>query len=169
VIRNAAVSDFPAILAFNAESEHFLSPMDADRLSRLHSQAAYHRVAEVGPNVAAFLLAFREGADYESPNYRWFVSRYDSFLYIDRVVVSAAHREKGLGTALYLDLFAFAAAHQIASVTCEFYISPLNETSKRFHARFGFREVGTRWVGSGRKQVSLQESKRAVGAAACAG
>jgi predicted GNAT superfamily acetyltransferase len=69
--------------------------MDAEHLAHLHGQAAYHRVTEVGPSVAAVLLAFREGADYDSPNYRWFAKRYDSFLYIDRVVVSASHRRRG--------------------------------------------------------------------------
>src|SRR5438045_4014878 len=118
MIRDTVTSDFQAILALNAESEHFLSPMDADRLSLLHSHAVYHRVAEIGSKVAGFLLAFREGADYDSPNYRWFSNRYDSFLYIDRVVVSALYREKGLGSSLYQDLFAFAAQQEIATVTC---------------------------------------------------
>ena len=169
MIRDATVSDFAVILSLNAGSEHFLSPMDADRLAHLHSQAAYHRVAETGSHIAAFLLGFREGADYDSPNYRWFGKRYDSFLYIDRIVVSASYREKGLGTALYQDLFAFAARHEIVSVTCEFDIEPPNETSRRFHAKFGFREVGTQWLGGGRKQVSLQEATRRVGVGACAG
>ena len=70
--RDATPDDFPAILALNAESVHFLSPLDAPRLQRLHAQAAYHRIVTAGGGVAAFLLAFREGADYDSPNYRWF-------------------------------------------------------------------------------------------------
>ena len=156
MIRDAAISDFSAILALNMESEHFLSPMDAPRLSHLHREAAYHRVLEAGSAVAAFLLAFREGADYDSPNYRWFAKRYDSFLYIDRIVVSASQQGNRLGTALYEDFFAFARRAGIATVTCEFYVKPANEISWRFHAGFGFREVGTQWLGGGKKQVSLQ-------------
>lgn len=158
MIRDAARSDFPAILALNAESERFLSPLSLPRLEHLHRQAAYHRVAELGSAVVAFLLAFREGADYDSPNYLWFSGRYDTFLYIDRVVVAVPEQGKGLGAALYDDLFAFARNNGIAVVTCEFDIHPPNEVSRRFHARYGFREVGTQWVAGGKKRVSLQEA-----------
>jgi predicted GNAT superfamily acetyltransferase len=57
---------------------------------------------------------------------------------------------------LYDDLFAFAREQGIAAVTCEFDIDPPNEASQRFHARYGFREVGTQRVAGGKKQVSLQ-------------
>lgn len=155
-IRPAGVDDFAAILALNAESVQFLSPLAAPRLQHLHAQAAYHRVVEVDGVVSAFLLAFRERADYDSPNYRWFAQRYAQFLYIDRVVVSAAQQGRGFGALLYEDLFAFARASDIRQVTCEFDLAPPNPNSARFHARFGFREVGTQWLGGGKKQVSLQ-------------
>jgi predicted GNAT superfamily acetyltransferase len=158
MIRDAALADFSAILALNAESERFLSPMDAPRLQHLHRQAAYHRVLEVGSTVAAFLLAFREGADYDSLNYGWFAERYDCFLYIDRIVVSASQQGNRLGAALYEDCFAFARRAGVATVTCEFDVHPPNEISRRFHARFGFREVGTQWVAGGKKRVSLQKA-----------
>lgn len=74
MIRDAQDNDLATVVALNAESERFLSPMDASRLARLHAQAAYHRV--------------------HSPNYRWFAERDSYFLYIDRVVVSARHRGK---------------------------------------------------------------------------
>lgn len=155
-IRAAVAGDFATILALNAESVQFLSPLDAARLQHLHTQAAYHRVIDLGGSVAAFLLAFREGADYDSPNYRWFAQRYPEFLYIDRVVVSATQQGRGLGALLYADLFAFARANHVAQVTCEFDVDPPNPASAAFHARFGFREVGTQWLGGGKKQVSLQ-------------
>ena len=157
MIRDAEIKDFPAVLALNEESERFLSPMVATRLSQLHERAAYHRVVEVDATITAFLLAFREGTDYDSPNYRWFSERYESFLYIDRVVVSVLQQGRRFGAALYDDLFKFAKRFAITTVTCEFDIHPINEASKRFHSKFGFREVGTQWVANGKKQVSLQE------------
>ena len=157
MIRDAEIKDFPEVLALNEESEHFLSPMDATRLSQLHERAAYHRVVEVDATITAFLLAFREGIDYDNPNYRWFSERYEAFLYIDRVVVSVLHQGRRLGSALYDDLFKFAKRYNIATVTCEYDIHPINEASKRFHTKFGFREVGTHWVANGKKQVSLQK------------
>lgn len=160
VIRDAATADYPAILALNARYVDLLSPLDATRLARLDAQAAYHRVVEdaghVAGHVAAFLLAFREGADYDSPNYLWFAARYPRFLYVDRVVVDGAAQGRGLGARLYRDLFAFAAGHGIDTIACEYYSKPRNAASARFHAGFGFREVGTQWLPDVRKQVSLQ-------------
>lgn len=155
-IRDAAPNDFPAILALNAASVHFLSPLDAGKLQQLHSQAAYHRVVELQGRVAAFLLAFREGAQYDSPNYLWFTLHYPAFLYIDRVVVDPAARGLGLGIQLYDDILAFASRACVARLTCEFDLDPPNPVSAKFHRRYAFREVGRQWLGAGRKQVSLQ-------------
>ena len=155
-IRDTVARDFPAILALNAESVHFTSPMDAARLAHLHAQAAHHRVAEVDGKVLAFLLALREGAPYDSPNYRWFEREFDRFLYIDRIVVGAGARGLGLGIQLYADLFAFAARSGTTHVTCEYDLEPPNPVSEQFHRRHGFREVGRQWLGGGKKQDSLQ-------------
>jgi predicted GNAT superfamily acetyltransferase len=161
VIRDARETDFEQILALNAESVHFLSPLDATRLTHLHRQAAYHRVVEHDGTIGAFLLAFREGADYDSPNYRWFVGEYPCFLYIDRIVVSSTTRGAGFGIQLYDDVIAFADASECDWLTCEFDLDPPNPVSAKFHQRFGFREVGRQWIGDGKKQVSLQA--RALG------
>jgi len=155
-LRDAAPADFPRVLALNEESVRYLSPLDAARLARLHAASAYHRVIEDDGRVVAFLLALREGADYDSVNYRWFAARHARFLYIDRVVVDAACQGRGLGPRLYDDLFAFARATAAARVTCEFDVDPPNEASRRFHARYGFAEVGTQAVAGGSKSVSLQ-------------
>jgi uncharacterized protein len=156
MIRAANASDHAAILALNAESVHFLSPLDEARLRHLDRQAAYHRVVEIDGQVVAFLLALREGADYDSVNYRWFADRFEHFLYVDRVVVSEARQGQRLGAALYDDLFAFARSQNIGRITCEFDIDPPNEASRKFHARYGFQEVGTQSAAGGNKRVSLQ-------------
>lgn len=156
MIRAAEARDHAAILALNAESVHFLSPMDAARLERLAAQAAWHRVVERDGEVVAFLLALREGADYDSPNYRWFAARYPQFLYVDRIVVAMAQQGRRLGDALYADLFDFARASAVPRITLEFDIEPPNEGSRKFHARHGFVEVGRQSLDGGRKQVSLQ-------------
>jgi predicted GNAT superfamily acetyltransferase len=156
-VRDTVDADAPAILALNLESEAVLSPMDAARYAHLRSQAAYARVVEDDGAVVAFLLAFREGADYDSVNYLWFDAAFDAFLYVDRVVVARSHQGRGLGPLLYDDLFAFARAAGLPRVTCEFDIEPPNEASRRFHARYGFAEVGTQALPGG-KRVSLQSA-----------
>ena len=156
VLRDAIDADTPAILALNLESEAMLSPMDAGRYAALRAEAAYARVLEEDGEVVAFLLAFRERAAYDSPNYRWFDARYDRFLYVDRVVVAASHHGRKLGRRLYDDLFAFARTTDAPCVTCEFDIEPLNLASQRFHASFGFEEVGVQRLPG--KVVSLQRA-----------
>lgn len=159
MIRDASPADFETILALNVESEHFLSPMPAPRLVFLHGEASYHRV--VLPNdgrVEAFLLAFREGTRYDSPNYLWFVERYPSFLYVDRVVVAGTAQGRGLGSILYDDLFTYARRIGVPRVVCEFDVEPPNEASRRFHAKYGSREVGRQAVAGGTKVVSMQEA-----------
>jgi predicted GNAT superfamily acetyltransferase len=158
VIRDAQPSDFGAILQLNAGSEHFLSPLDEAKLARLHGAAALHWVVEDAGVAQAFLLALREGVDYDSVNYRWFAARYPSFLYIDRVVVAPGLRGKGWGRQLYTDLFVHARLAGIRNVVCEFDLEPPNPASQRFHQAFGFTEVGRQRAGPAHKLVSLQRA-----------
>ena len=156
VIRPATPADFPAILALNAASVAVLAPMDHALLEELHAQAHYHRVIEENGAVLAFLLVFREGVRYDSPNYLWFSAHYPRFLYIDRIVVSASARGRGLGPALYADLIAVARNSGVDLLCCEYDLEPPNPGSARFHAGFGFHEVGKQRVAGGKKSVSLQ-------------
>jgi predicted GNAT superfamily acetyltransferase len=155
-IRPLVAADFGAVLALNEESVHFLSPLSLRRLAHLHEQAALPVAVEWSGHVVGFLLAFREGADYDSVNYQWFSRRYDHFLYIDRVVVSSQTRSGGVGRNLYEHAFIYAARTGASLVTCEFDVQPLNLVSERFHAKFGFREVGRHVVADANKIVSLQ-------------
>jgi predicted GNAT superfamily acetyltransferase len=154
--RTANPDDFDTVLALNLESERFLSPLTRERLGWLHQAADLHQVLEVEGDVVAFVLALREGASYDSVNYRWFVERYQRFLYIDRVVVAAAQHGRGYGRVLYELAFARALETSVPVVTCEYDIEPHNLASERFHQKFGFAEVGRQSVAGGRKQVSLQ-------------
>lgn len=154
--RDATAADFPAILALNEAFVSVLSPLDVERLARLHVQAALHRVIEHDGRVEAFLLALREGADYDSPNYRWFAQRHARFLYVDRIVVAGNTQARGAGNRLYRDLHALALRDDVPLITCEFDIEPPNPASARFHARLGFREVGRQQLDGGRKTVSLR-------------
>ena len=156
VIRTMRASDYDAVLRLNEESVQVLSPMSAHHLAELHANSALHMIFGARERVSAFLLAFREHAFYDSVNYLWFAQRFKRFLYIDRVVVSAASRGQGIGTALYRHAFAHAADSAVPLMACEFDLEPPNPASQRFHLMFGFHEVGRQVVGSGKKTVSLQ-------------
>lgn len=69
LIRDITVGDYPEILKMNEASEHYLSPLNYQRLEVLHQQSKYHKVIELEGTLAAFVLAFDRDADYDSPNY----------------------------------------------------------------------------------------------------
>ena len=139
-----------ALLALNNAHAVELSWLDPERLARLLKSAFYAR--RLG-DLAAFLLAFDESADYDSPNYLWFRRRYPHFVYIDRVAVDRAMRKQGLAHLLYRDLFRHAtqAGHRI--VVCEVNSEPPNPASDAFHAALGFSEVGRATIHQGAKSV----------------
>ncbi len=155
-LRPAVSGDFSAILVLNEESVHFLSPLTSQRLIALDGEAERHLVLERDRNVIAFLLAFRDGAAYDSPNYQWFARRYPRFLYVDRIVVSGSAQGAGAGRLLYDHVFAHARDIGAPIIACEYDVDPPNVASARFHAGFGFREVGRQTVAAGTKTVSLQ-------------
>lgn len=155
-LRNILESDFHAILKLNAAEVQQTSHMDLSQLQSLIGMSAYSKVATVEGQVAAFLIALTDGAPYDSDNYIWFTSRIPHFLYVDRIVVDSQFSGRGIGSKLYNDLFAFARAQGIGTITCEYNIAPPNPASRAFHSKFGFKEVGTQWVADGTKQVSLQ-------------
>lgn len=161
-LRPATADDFPAILDLNAEFVRFLSPLWAEKLQTLHAAAELSHVIEQDGRVMAFLIAFREGAKYDSVNYQWFCQRYPRFLYVDRIVVSARLRTAGAGSMLYQHVFAHAAANALPVVACEFDVEPPNPGSARFHAKFGFAEVGQQRVGPSQKLVSMQVAKTLI-------
>jgi len=155
-IRDAVANDYETICALNLAEVQHTSPMDAARLATLANLSCYFKVACVDGTVSAFILAMSSGASYENDNFSWFARRYARFIYVDRVVVSAASRGLRLGSLLYEDLFLYARNNAIPLVTCEYNVIPPNEGSRLFHDRFGFEEQGTQWVADGTKRVSLQ-------------
>jgi predicted GNAT superfamily acetyltransferase len=163
MLRDATPADFSAILALNEAFVDVLSPLDGERLARLHAQAALHRVIERDGRIEAFVLVFRENANYDSPNYRWFDERHARFLYVDRIVVAGGTQSRGAGSQLYRDVHALALHEAVPLIACEFDIEPPNPASARFHAKLGFREVGRQRLYGGKKTVSLQALDVAAG------
>lgn len=155
-IRDARAEDYPAVVKLNEAVVEQTSPMVLERLNQLVTLTSYFRVAVTVDRLVAFLLAMREGVPYQNDNYSWFTSRYDRFLYVDRVVVASEFQGCGIGTKLYRNLFSYAMQEEVPVITCEINAVPPNEVSAAFHARLGFSEVGSQWICEGRKKVSMQ-------------
>ena len=127
-----------------------LSWLDPERFDRLVAEAfAAMRIGEG----EALLLAFDQDADYDSPNFLWFRSRFDRFVYVDRVVVASRARGRGHARRLYRRLFDRAARAGHERIVCEVNSDPPNPGSDAFHAALGFEAVGAAAIHGGAKTV----------------
>lgn len=160
-LTEAAAADLPAILAINAANVPHVGAVDAAKLARLHGEAFALRVARAGEVVVGFVLVMVESADYESPNFRWFVARHPRFVYVDRIAVAEGFRGLGVGRRLYGDVEALVRrrgagdGEHVAWLTCEVNLAPPNPGSMAFHERLGFVGVGERWDEGGATGVRM--------------
>ncbi|MEM7529575.1 MAG: GNAT family N-acetyltransferase [Pseudomonadota bacterium] len=138
------------LLALNTRHQQETSFLSPEAWQTLVAEAF---LAIATPDGHAFMIAFAPGADYQSPNYRWFGERYDRFAYVDRVVVGEAARGRGLARALYAELGDAARAAGLERIVCEVNRVPPNPGSDAFHARLGFEEVGRGALEGGAKTV----------------
>jgi len=139
-----------AVLALNNAHARELSWLAPERLQHLAAHAfAARRIGALD----AFLLAFDQDAPYDSPNFLWFRARFPRFVYVDRIVVAASARGRGLARTLYRDVFDQAARAGHARVVCEVNSRPPNPESDAFHAALGFVEVGRASVHDDSKDV----------------
>ena len=138
------------LLALNNAHAQELSWLEPDRLRHLVREAFYAR--RIG-DLDAFLIAFEQDADYDSPNFLWFRERYPRFVYVDRIVTAASARGRGLAQRLYLELFEQASRAGHERMVCEINLSPSNPGSDAFHAALGFSEVGSAAIHGGAKTV----------------
>ena len=159
LIRDVTEADFDSILELNDAVEHQTSPMVLEKLKSLDRMSCYHKVVVKDGLITAFLLAMPEGAPYQSDNYSWFSSRFEQFVYVDRIVVDSRFAGNRIGSMLYEDLFAFAQSKGVDDITCEYNIKPLNIISRAFHEKFGFKQIGTQWNANRSKLVSMQVAK----------
>ena len=138
-----------AALALNNAHAVELSRLEFGRFAELVGRAFLaSRIGSV-----AFLLAFDQDADYDSPNFLWFRERLARFVYIDRIVVAPAARGRGHARRLYGDLFERARRGGHDQVVCEVNVAPPNPSSDAFHSALGFHEVGAGAIHGGSKTV----------------
>ena len=138
------------LLQLNNQYAEELSFKTAQEFSALLAVASFVRAEAQG---LALLVAMHDKASYDNANFAWFKNRYDSFMYIDRVVVSEAARGKGLARLLYAALENEARLTGRQRLVCEVNATPANAASDAFHTVLGFVPVGERQVDGAKKIV----------------
>lgn len=149
-------ADLADVLTLNNEHAAELSWLEAPKLAHMIGEAFF--AGRIGSR-DAFLIAFDETADYDSPNFQWFRERHPRFAYIDRVCVAPHARGRGHARRLYEALFAAAKASGRPLVTLEINAEPPNPGSEAFHAALGFIEVGSAVIHGGTKPVRYYEKR----------
>ncbi len=131
--------DLETLRALNNAQGRDLPFADQARFKHLVGQAFF---AATMNGTEAFILAFDQDADYDSPHFLWFKAHFPRFIYIDRVVTEPAARGQGHAGRLYDELFKRARAAGHTRAVCEINGDPPNPASAGFHAKFRFQQVG---------------------------
>ena len=127
------------LLALNNEHAAELSYQTGEQFAALLASAS---VVLAEPQGLALLVGFHDHCTYDNPNFRWLKNHFARFVYIDRVVVSAAARGRGLAKQLYSVLQQRARLDQRERLVCEINSVPPNPNSDAFHQNLGFLPVG---------------------------
>ena len=153
---DAAPEDLEAVAELNNAAVPAVNALSAAEVAAIAAMGAL-RIVRSGDEISGLVMTVTEGQPYASMNYRWFSGRFDSFLYVDRIVVAPAARGLGVGRALYRDTFARAAALGRPRVCAEVNVEPPNPVSMAFHAATGFNVLLDRFNEEAGKTVRMME------------
>ena len=157
-IKSATKSDMDFILNLNQNNIPAVSIMSKDLFLKFLNISDYFKIIKCDDESVGFLIALFPNKLYDSINYQWFNNHYNSFIYVDRIVVSNSNQNKGIGSYFYNDI-KYKYINKASHLACEVNIKPLNQQSINFHKKFGFKEVGQQQSEKNKKFVSLQVFK----------
>jgi len=150
--------DLDALVAVNDAAYPAVPITPAAELAELIGMSSIVVVVDDGA-AAGFVLGMPPGLAYQSENYLFFAARSrelgTGFVYVDRIVLAAHLRGRGLGPKLYEAVFAEARRAGADEVLCEVNVEPPNPGSLAFHSRLGFVEVGRQSTKGGANVVAL--------------
>lgn len=151
------MSAMAQILNLNNQAVPHVNELSLESLSGLRDQCCQFLVAlpsDAADSVAGFLILMDENSSYRSPNYQYFAKNYDSFVYVDRIVVSEEFRGGGLGSTFYQSVIEDHTG-QKQVLCCEVNSRPPNPQSLKFHHQIGFETVARQETEGGTKEVQL--------------
>ena len=149
----ATHSDLEFVLSLNQRSLNAVSGLDLKKINRFLKVSSYFKIFLIENTPVGFLIGLLPGKDYQSENYIWLNNRYESFIYVDRVIIDPEYRSQGLGSLFYEDLLT-SFRNKVGSILCEVNIKPFNKQSINFHKKYGFKIIGKQDTENGTKRVS---------------
>ena len=151
MIRTLRTTDLELIHKWNQSTVPKVNSLTFEefRLQSVNCTYSYIRCSTDSMPVGLIFL-YDEKTEYDSLNYLYFKSRYQKFLYVDRIIIAGEHQKKGYGQQLYDFVI---DTHNPDIFCCEVNITPPNRQSLSFHHKYGFKEIGQQNVYN--KVVSL--------------
>ena len=157
-IISATKSDLDFVLSLNQDSLPAVSHLDLSKINHFLQISSYFKIFKIDDKPVGFLIGLKPRKDYESENYIWINQRYDSFIYVDRIIIDINYRNRGLGFYFYNHLIK-SMGGKVESIFCEVNIKPYNKQSIKFHKKYGFEEIGKQDTKKGKKRVVYMKYK----------
>ena len=151
-IISATKSDSDFVLSLNQDSIPSVSHLDLKKIDYFLQISSYFKIFKIDDNPVGFLIGLEPKKKYNSENYIWVNQRYSSFIYVDRIIIDAKYRSKGLGVYFYNHLLKSMQV-KVENILCEVNIRPYNKQSIKFHKKYGFDEIGKQDIEKGKKRV----------------
>jgi uncharacterized protein len=136
----APLTDANLLLALNNAAVPDVGELSLDKARWLTNHCVLPGMATLDDQVAGIVVVLSDHCGYNSDFYRRFTDRYTNFLYVDRVIVTAWARGRGVATALYQATEQAARAQGMA-IASDVYSEPPNTPSLRVHRSRGFVEI----------------------------
>jgi len=134
-------SDVESIWLINEQGLPGTGKVTLQEISYLLELSTFSLGVFSNDELLGFVICLSPGTDYGSLNYAWFNTRYDEFIYVDRIAVSTGYRDRGIGSLLYKEVVSYSNQYSIP-IVAEVNLNPPNPGSMRFHERFQFEEIG---------------------------
>lgn len=109
--------------------------------SELAQRCDYRFELKAGPRLSAFALAMSSNQAIDHVSYQWFMTRFDDFVYLDRIVVDNPFFRQGLGTQLLEACVAKAHNEHKTLIVCQVHDRPSNKVGHLFAQSMEFHAI----------------------------
>ena len=147
------LTDANTLLAINNAALPDIGELSIHKARWLAEHCVIPGLAMLDGQAAGMVVVLSDHCGYDSDFYRWFTDRYQNFLYIDRIVVTAWARGQGVAKQIYQRIEQTGKEKGMA-IVADVYSEPPNVPSLKLHRSMGFEEVGSQYLADRNKTAA---------------